>query len=642
MDIGRKRHVAYKFPVVGLEPIQQLMKLMDHDSLEGFRKDYGLILSFVTVLSKDQHDALFTLLQFYDPLLRCFTFPDYIMVPTLEEVASFLRIPIKPQLLFYSSEFLPDLSMVASTTYLGESVLKANMCQKGGVSGFHLSFLVGEAKKKLEDGDQRGFNVVLALCVYGIVLFPNVTKFVDIDAIRLFVLGNPVPTLLGDFFHSVHHRNENRRGGLVNCCTPLFYKWFSSHLPKSGAFIDLKDSLSWSKRLMGIRAKDISWWSDQNLLRVGIIHICGSFPNVPLVGRRGSINYNPSLAVRQFGYALRTPPLEKDVEESLFFHSSSDLTVSRKAVEAWLKVIKRRRIVLGKEDCRTYPQYEEWLQGRVEEFGLPFPIEEPLYPPTPEQSTMVSREEYDKLKNAMEELQTKNSELSVKLQGCMYQFHEAEYQKREVVRLQEEAERKLVVEVDFFRKTDEALRSSSSELRRVKQQLTAALGKLAGWQKQWDTFSASRKVKEEEMVAELTDQFHKAQGQIEEFKVLAGLKKSRLEEVFGEDDGNYYREHINELDGVIHRRNLLIRRLTESPDHPDTVALLDEVRSSPYGLGLSTTRSSCAFGLMIADSGIHRYGTRRNQQRVMESLQAELAEMKIRMNQFMDVVQGVA
>jgi hypothetical protein len=612
MDIGRKRHVAYKFPVVCLEPIQQLMKLMDPDSLEGFQKDYGLILSFVTVLSKDQHDALFTLLQFYDPPLRCFTFPDYILVPTLEEIASFLRVPIRSQLLFYSSEFLPDLSMVASATYLEESVWKANMCQKGEVSGFHLSFLLGEAKKKLEDGNQRGFNAVLALCVYGIVLFPNVAKFVDMDAIRLFVLRNPVPTLLGDFFHSVHHRNKNRKGGLLNCCVPLFYKWFSSHLPKSGAFIDVEDSLSWSKRLMGLRAEDISWWSDRSLLRADIIHSCGNFPNVPLVGRRGGINYNPSLAVRQFGYALRTPPLEKDVEESLFFHSSPDLTVSRKAAEAWLKVIKRGRAVLGKGDCRTYPQYEEWLQGRVEEFGLPFPIEEPLYPPTPEQSTMVSREEYDKLKSAMEGLQTKNSELSEKLQDCMHQFQEAEYQKGEAVRVQKEAERKFAVEADFFRKTDEALRSSSSELRRVKQQLVDAHGKLAGWQEQWDAFSTSRKAKEEETVAELTgqieklttllkgknnellcarstngyitDQLNEARGQIEELKVLAGLKKSRLEEVFGEDDGSYYREHINELDGIIHKRNLLIRHLTESLDHPDTVALLDEVRSSPYGL----------------------------------------------------------
>ena len=125
------------------------------------------------------------------------------------------------------------------------------------------------------------------------------------------------------------------------------------------------------------------------------------------------------------------------------------------------------------------------------------------------------------MKNAMEELQTENSELSVKLQDCMHQFHEAEYQKGEAVRLQGETERKLVVEVDFFRKTDEALRSSSSELRRVKQQLTDAHSKLAGWQEQWDTFSASRKVKEEEMVAELTCQ-------MEKLKILLKEKNNEL------------------------------------------------------------------------------------------------------------------
>jgi hypothetical protein len=301
-----------------------------------------------------------------------------------------------------------------------------------------------------------------------------------------------------------------------------------------------------------------------------------------------------------------------DVEESLFFHSAPDLTVSRKAAEAWLKMIKRGGVVLGKGDCRTYPLYEEWLQGRVKEFGLPFPMEEPLYPPTPAQSTVVSREEYDRLKKAMEKLQIENSELNVKLQDYVHQFHEAEYQKAEAVRLREEAEGKLAVEVDFFRKTDKALGSSSSELWRVKQQLMDAHGKLAGWQERWDAFSTSRKAKEEEMVTELTgqmeklktllkeknhellcarstngyitDQLNEARGQIEELKELAGLKKSRLVEVFGEDDENYYREHINKMDEVIYQRNLLIRRLTESPGHPDTLALLEEVRSSPHGL----------------------------------------------------------
>ena len=82
----------------------------------------------------------------------------------------------------------------------------------------------------------------------------------------------------------------------------------------------------------------------------------------------------------------------------------------------------------------------------------------------------------------------------------------------------------------------------------------------------------------------ITDQLNEARGQIEELKELAGLKKSRLAEVFGEDDESYYRDHINKMDEVIYQRNLLIRRLTESPGHPDTLALLEEVRSSPHGL----------------------------------------------------------
>src|ERR1043165_7224218 len=35
------------------------------------------------------------------------------------------------------------------------------------------------------------------------------------------------------------------------------------------------------------------------------IERCGEFPNVPLLGIRGGITYNPSLALRQFGYARR-------------------------------------------------------------------------------------------------------------------------------------------------------------------------------------------------------------------------------------------------------------------------------------------------------------------------------------------------
>ena len=48
------------------------------------------------------------------------------------------------------------------------------------------------------------FEAIFALLAYGLFLFPNVDKFVDINAIRIFMIGNPIPTLLGDAYYSVH------------------------------------------------------------------------------------------------------------------------------------------------------------------------------------------------------------------------------------------------------------------------------------------------------------------------------------------------------------------------------------------------------------------------------------------------------
>ena len=44
----------------------------------------------------------------------------------------------------------------------------------------------------------------------------------------------------------------------------------------------------------------------------------------------------------------------------------------------------------------------------------------------------------------------------------------------------------------------------------------------------------------------------------------------------------------------------------------------------------------------IADRHLHRYSTRQNQQRAMDQMQAEIIELRTRMSQFMDIMQGVA
>ncbi|XP_058726219.1 uncharacterized protein LOC131597545 [Vicia villosa] len=266
---------------------------------------------------------------------------------------------------------VPSSDQLASALYLSQSWVKANFESKVNRSGISLECLLKEAHDVADKGAWRGFNALLALCVYWIVLFPNIPKFVDINAIRIFMTGNPV---------HMPSRKHKDIGGVVNCCLPLLYMWFNSHMPCKGAFVATRDSLTWAKRLMGLRAKDIRWytpkldWKDDEM-----VSECGEFDNVPLIGVRGGINYNPRLTVRQLGFDLVSPPEDRFVKESLYYDVSQDNTELQRAFGAWFNVRMRVKAELGKRDCIAHPDYAEWVENRAKYNELPFPFEDLLY-----------------------------------------------------------------------------------------------------------------------------------------------------------------------------------------------------------------------------------------------------------------------
>lgn len=233
MDTGRKSNVSYKFQSPALDSLHTVAARVTSYLVGNFEKEYGKILSILSAPVADyERGALHTLLQFYDPALRCFTFPDYQLAPTLEEYSVILGIPIQNQVPFHSSMEVPKSSQIAAALYLSKTIVEANLKPKGGLFGFHLSFLLEKANVFADACEWTSFYAILALCIYGIVLFPNVVGFVDMNAIRIFLLRNPVPTLLGDMYYAVHTRNEKKKGGLILCCTPLLYKCFKSHFPR--------------------------------------------------------------------------------------------------------------------------------------------------------------------------------------------------------------------------------------------------------------------------------------------------------------------------------------------------------------------------------------------------------------------------
>jgi hypothetical protein len=81
---------ALKIKVTQVESLKILSDGMTSNGKSRFQADYGLIHNLLRV--KIDPMTLTTLGQFYNPPLRCFTFQDFQLAPTLEEFAKDLGL----------------------------------------------------------------------------------------------------------------------------------------------------------------------------------------------------------------------------------------------------------------------------------------------------------------------------------------------------------------------------------------------------------------------------------------------------------------------------------------------------------------------------------------------------------------------
>ena len=108
-----------------------------------FTERHGRLLNLVT--SNTDEDMVKVLFQFFDPLHHCFTFPDYQLVPTLEELSQLLRIPILIQLPFNGTESDPNPEEIAQALHLQPSDITTNWETRSDVKGFLAKFFFEKA-----------------------------------------------------------------------------------------------------------------------------------------------------------------------------------------------------------------------------------------------------------------------------------------------------------------------------------------------------------------------------------------------------------------------------------------------------------------------------------------------------------------
>ncbi|KAH1254400.1 hypothetical protein GmHk_04G010852 [Glycine max] len=220
------------------------------------------------------------------------------------------------------------------------------------------------------------FADILALLIFGVVLFPNMDGLVDLAAIDAFLAyhhskESPVAAILADLFDTFDRRCEKNSAQIV-CCLPALCVWLVSHLfqqdirhpcsLQSYRSCVKKRRVDWDQHLAGIGGSTINWFPRWKEGKEGVLFSCGDYLNVPLMGTRGCINYNPALAIRQLGYPMRGAPTEESLSPFLVRDFGvQSLKVVERVHKAWRSPLRKDKELRGIRNG-IIGGYHEWLK----------------------------------------------------------------------------------------------------------------------------------------------------------------------------------------------------------------------------------------------------------------------------------------
>ena len=228
----KKRFYHVKVKSLELASLQKLRQRMDQVQHQAFRKAYGKIWDLALI--EVYVEAIASLAQYYDQSLRCFKFGDFQLVPTIEEFEGILGCPLGRRKPYLFSGFYPSMARVEKVVKISPLELDRLKQNRNGVVGIPRQHLVEKAKALADQGERTLFIDVLALLVFGIVLFPNVDGLVDLAAIDAFLAyhhkkESPTIVVLADAYDTFDLRCEKSSTRIV-CCTPALYVCLVSHI----------------------------------------------------------------------------------------------------------------------------------------------------------------------------------------------------------------------------------------------------------------------------------------------------------------------------------------------------------------------------------------------------------------------------
>ena len=181
----KKRFYQVKIKSLGVASLKELGQLMGQLQQQAFRKVYGKIWDLTMV--EVSTEAIDSLGQYYDQPLRCFTFGDFQLTPTVAEFEEILGCPLGGRKPYLFSSFYPSLARISKIVKISTQELDRGKQVENGVVGVPRKCLEAKARTLASQDEWAPFMDILALLIFGVVLFPNVDGLVDRASIDAFL-----------------------------------------------------------------------------------------------------------------------------------------------------------------------------------------------------------------------------------------------------------------------------------------------------------------------------------------------------------------------------------------------------------------------------------------------------------------------
>ncbi|KAG8478262.1 hypothetical protein CXB51_028027 [Gossypium anomalum] len=424
------------------QELRDIWAQWDDEAKQLFYQNYR-DLPYLLDVKVDRH--LFrAMVQFWNPAYCCFTFVDVDLVPTLEEYTALLRCP---RILGYKAYVRPAslptfTKKLIMITGMSEQWAIARVQQKGNSKCILWAVLRDlilthpDVKKRVD---------VLALSIYGLVIFPKALGHIDETVTDLFDrLGKQntlVPVILAEMFRSLSAcRRANEGRGEVDR--------YSSESSRERCHVELVPS--------------------------EVLYYCGSFDWVPLPGIWGVVGYAPLLVLRQYRARQFIPATQGLAQSDFSYKRDHYKKRMREIYEAWKKPFCMKILTEGSTSTL---EYKGWFSRKINDnvprpiLGVARSLEESLrvIPSELEREVEKVKKEKRKIKKNLDDLKTYYKKAQVTLKRVGLGRSSKQWQQE----IQEE-----MVKTEYWEKKFQEIQSHNQALKKENQALKTKVAEL--------------------------------------------------------------------------------------------------------------------------------------------------------------------